>query len=71
MLIDCVISPSVQVYCNGLGLYLWSLIVSASKNVIVLPTWNVRLAGSTHARGCIILFRPTLSLVQSLSEPDV
>ena len=27
-------------------------------------------AGSTHARGCIILFRPTLSLVQSWSEPD-
>ena len=27
-------------------------------------------AGSTHPRGCIILFRPTLSLVQSWSEPD-
>ena len=27
-------------------------------------------AGSTHARGCIILFRPTLSLVQSWSEPE-
>ena len=27
-------------------------------------------AGSTHARGCIILFWPTLSLVQSWSEPD-
>ena len=27
-------------------------------------------ARSTHARGCIILFRPTLSLVQSWSEPD-
>ena len=27
-------------------------------------------AGSTHARGCIILFRPTLSLVQSWSERD-
>ena len=27
-------------------------------------------AGSMHARGCIILFRPTLSLVQSWSEPD-
>ena len=27
-------------------------------------------AGSTHARGCIILFRPTLSLVQSWSKPD-
>ena len=27
-------------------------------------------AGSTHARGCIILFRPSLSLVQSWSEPD-
>ena len=27
-------------------------------------------AGSTHARGCIILCRPTLSLVQSWSEPD-
>ena len=27
-------------------------------------------AGSTHARGCIILFRPTLSLVQSWSEAD-
>ena len=54
----------------------------ACRNVIVLLTWNVRLgfgplviccalaAGSTHARGCIILFRPTLSLVQSWSEPD-
>ena len=28
------------------------------------------LAGSTPARGCIILFRSTLSLVQSWSEPD-
>ena len=27
-------------------------------------------AGSTHVRGCIVLFRPTLSLVQSWSEPD-
>ena len=27
-------------------------------------------AGSTKARGCIILFRPTLSLVRSWSEPD-
>ena len=27
-------------------------------------------AGSKHARGCIILFRPTLSLVQSWSERD-
>ena len=26
--------------------------------------------GSTNARGCIILFRPTLSLVQSRSESD-
>ena len=26
--------------------------------------------GSTHARGCIILFRPTLALAQSSSEPD-
>ena len=27
-------------------------------------------AGSTHARGCIVLFRSTLSLVQTRSEPD-
>ena len=27
-------------------------------------------AGSMHARGCIILFRSTLSLVRSWSEPD-
>ena len=27
-------------------------------------------AGSTHARSCIILFRPTLSLAQSRSESD-
>ena len=27
-------------------------------------------AGSTHAGGCIILFRPTLSLVQSRSKSD-
>ena len=27
-------------------------------------------ARSTHARGCIILFRPTLSLAQSWSDPD-
>ena len=30
----------------------------------------VLAAGSTDARGCIILIQPTLSLVQSWSEPD-
>jgi len=38
------------------------------------PAWfrasGALATGSTHARGCIILFRPYLSLVQSRSEPD-
>ena len=82
MLMDCVISPSVRVSCNGLDLLLLFRILFACKSVIVLLTWNVRLgfgasgylralaAGSTHARGCIIFFRPTLSLLQSRSESD-
>ena len=77
---DCEISPSVRVSCKGLE----SLIAvpdivclqechcssdlkcqawfRASGYLCALP------AGSTHAHGCIILFRPTLSLPPSWSE---
>ena len=41
---DCVISPSMWVSCNELDLLLLFLILFACKSVIVLLTWNVRLA---------------------------
>ena len=78
---DCVISPSAQVYCNGLDLTVVPDIVCSQESHcssdLECQTWFrasgylcALAAGSTYARGCIILFRPTLSLVQSWSEPD-
>ena len=43
MVLDCEISPSVRVICNGLDLLLLFLILFACKSVIVLLISNVRL----------------------------
>ena len=62
------------------GLLQWFRSLTVVPDIVCLQechTWFrasgylcAQAAWSTHARGCIILFRPTLSLVQSWSEPD-